>query len=253
AFMVPEPTMAQRLGRAKQTIKGSGVAFEEPTPADRKTRLPAVLHVLYLVFSEGYSSSAGDAVLRVDLSAEAIRVTRLLVSAVGDEPEVDGLLALMLLTHARRDARTGPHGELIPLDAQDRKRWNRAAIAEGVALIDAAMARGAVGPYQVQAAIAALHDEAGSTEKTDWAQILALYGLLIRMSDSPMARLSHAIALAIVEGPASGITALDALAEVPQLANSYRLDAARAHLLERLGDRAAAIRFYRKAADKTVS
>jgi RNA polymerase sigma factor (sigma-70 family) len=257
AFMVPEPTMAQRLSRAKQTIKSSGkssgVAFAEPTPADRAARLPAVMQVLYLIFSEGYAASAGDSLFRVDLSAEAMRVTRLLARTVPDEPEIDGLLALMLLTDARREARTGTHGELIPLDAQDRSRWNRAAIAEGVSLIDAAMLRGAMGPYQVQAAIAALHDEAASTEKTDWAQILALYGLLVRMSDGPMARLSHAIALAMVEGPAAGIAALDALAQVPELANSHRLDAARAHLFERLGDRPAAIRLYRAAAAKTGS
>ena len=253
AFLVPEPTMAQRLSRAKQTIKSSGVPFEAPAAAERASRLGVVRQVLYLIFSEGYTTSSGDALHRTDLSSEAIRLTRMLLGALPDDPEVKGLLALMLLTDARRAARTGPSGELVPLDAQDRSRWNRGAIAEGLALVGEALPRGAVGPYQLQAAIAALHDEAPSTEATDWPQILALYTLLLRMSDSPMVRLSHAIALAMVEGPAAGLAALDALGEDPRVSEHHRLHAARAHLLERAGDLAAALFHYRRAAERTTS
>jgi len=253
AFLVPEATMGQRLSRAKQTIKAAGGSFPTPTPADRAARLPAVLRVLYLTFNEGYSASSGPHVYRVDLSNEAIRATRLLAHLLPDEPEVIGLLALMLLTDARREARTGPHGELVSLDEQDRSRWDRTAIAEGEALLRRALARSAVGPFQVQAAIAALHDEASSCDTTDWAQILGLYGLLLRMDDSPMVRLSQAIALAMVEGPVAGLAALDALAADPQIETHHRLDAARAHLHERAGDRAAAITHYRRAAQRTTS
>jgi RNA polymerase sigma factor (sigma-70 family) len=253
AFLVPEATMAQRLSRAKQTIKTAGGSFPTPTPADRVARLPTVLRVVYLTFNEGYSASSGLHVYRVDLSNEAIRATRLLIHLLPDEPEVIGLLALMLLTDARREARTGPHGELVSLDEQDRSRWDRAAIAEGEGLLQRALSRGAVGPFQVQAAIAALHDEASSCESTDWAQILGLYGLLLRMDDSPMVRLSHAIALAMVEGPAAGLAALDALAADPLVETHHRLDAARGHLHERAGDHAAAITHYRRAAGRTTS
>jgi RNA polymerase sigma factor (sigma-70 family) len=253
AFLVPEATMAQRLSRAKQTIKTSGGAFPPPSAGERRARLSAVLHVLYLIFSEGYAATSGESVVRVDLSDEAVRVTRLLAEVAPEDPEVKGLLALMILTDARRAARSTPEGDLVPLDAQDRRRWDRAKIAEGTALVDAAIARGAVGPYQLQAAVAALHDEASSTETTDWVQIVALYEALLRVTDNPVVRLSHAIARAMVEGPAAGLAALDALAPDPRLRESHRLDAARAHLLERAGDLDAAIVHYRRAAGRTVS
>ena len=241
--------MAQRLSRAKETIRTSGVRFAPPTPAEQKERLATVLQVLYLVFNEGYAATSGDSVHRVDLSAEAIRVARLLAAAAKDEPEVKGLLALMLLTDARRDARVGPHGELVPLDEQDRTRWNRAAIAEGIALLDSTLDAGLPGPYRIQAAIAALHDEAPSTETTDWAQIHALYGVLLSFYDNPMVHLSRAIALSMVQGPREGLAALDELENDPRLAGSHRLDAARAHLLERTGDREGAVRLYERAVE----
>jgi RNA polymerase sigma factor (sigma-70 family) len=253
AFLVPEATMAQRISRAKQSIKASGVPFQVPTAEERAQRLGAVMHVLYLIFSEGYTATSGPALHRSDLSGEALRLTRMLHRLVPDDPEVAGLLALMLLTDARRAARTGPAGELIPLDQQDRTLWDRDAIAEGVALITATLARGAAGPYQVQAAIAAVHDEAASAGDTDWAEILGLYGLLQRMSDNPMVALNHAIATAMVHGPAAGLERLDALARDPRLAEHHRLDAVRAHLLERAGDREGAIACYRRAAERTTS
>jgi len=253
AFLVPEATMAQRLTRAKLTIKSAGAAFPELTPADRAARLPAVLKVLYLIFSEGYAASGGDQLYRVDLSAEAIRVARLLVQLLPDEPEVEGLLALMLLTDARRAARTGPNGELIPLDQQVRSNWDRSRISEGERILQRALSRGATGPYQIQAAIAALHDQAENSEATDWVEILSLYELLRRFNDSPMVRLSQAIALAMVEGPAAGLAALDDLAVDSRLSTHHRLDAARAHLLERAGQYAEAIRYYRQAAQRTNS
>jgi RNA polymerase sigma factor (sigma-70 family) len=253
AFLVPEATMAQRLSRAKQTIKAAGVGFPAPTGHDWLARLPTVLHVLYLIFSEGYAASSGDRVTRIELSAEAIRVARLLADLLPEEPEVLGLLALMLLTDARRAARTGPNGELIPLDEQDRASWNRVAIDEGQRVLQQALSRRAAGPYQIQAAIAALHDEAPGTDDTDWPQIRGLYGVLRRLNDSPMVRLSEAIALAMVEGPAAGLAALEVLSADPRLVDHHRLDAARAHLLERAGDRDAAIANYRRAADRTTS
>ena len=210
------------------------------------------LKVLYLIFSEGYTASDGDDLYRVDLSTEAIRVARLLWRLLPDHPEAGGLLALMLLTDARRAARTGPNGELIPLDEQVRSRWNQQRIAEGKRILERALAQGVTGPYQVQAAIAALHDEAPSVEATDWAQILALYDTL-RLHDSPMARLSRAIALAMVEGPAAGLAELDDLALDPRLATHHRLSAARAHLLERAGHHAEAIEAYRGAAERTTN
>ena len=252
AFLVPERTMAQRLTRAKQTIESAGRTFPELTADDRAARLPTVLKVLYLIFSEGYTASGGDELYRLDLSNEAIRVARLLLRLLPDQPEVGGLLALMLLTDARRAARTGPNGELIPLDEQVRSRWNQERISEGKRILERALAQGAVGPYQVQAAIAALHDEAPSTEATDWPQILALYDVL-RFHDSPMARLSRAIALAMVDGPAAGLAALDELAVDPRLSTHHRLAAARAHLLERAGHHAEAIDEYRRAAQRTTN
>ena len=253
AFMVPEATMAQRLTRAKNTIQSAGASFPELAPADRTERLPAVLKVLYLIFNEGYTASGGSQLYRVDLSSEAIRVAYLLAQLLPDEPEVGGLLALMLLTDARRDARTGPNGELIPLDEQPRSRWDRARIAEGERILQRALSLGATGSYQIQAAIAALHDEAASSEATDWAQILELYGLLLRFGDSPMVRLSRAIALAMVEGASAGLAALDEVAPDPRMAAQHRLDAARAHLLERAGRQREAIAYYRRAAQRTTS
>jgi RNA polymerase sigma factor (sigma-70 family) len=253
AFLVPEATMAQRLTRAKSAIRSAGASFPDLTATDRETRLPAVLKVLYLVFNEGYTASGGDELYRVDLSTEALRVTRLLAHLLPDEPEVDGLLALMLLTDARRAARTGPSGELIPLDQQNRSRWDRARIDEGDRILRRALAAGATGPYQIQAAIAALHDQAESTDATDWAQILSLYGLLLQFNDSPLVHLSRAIALAMVEGPATGLAALDAVAVDPRMPGHHRVDAARAHLLERAGRHREAIAYYRRAAQSTTS
>jgi RNA polymerase sigma factor (sigma-70 family) len=253
AFLVPEGTMAQRLTRAKQTIKSAGATFPELTPSDRAARLPAVLKVLYLIFNEGYTTSAGAQLYRADLSTEAIRVARLLAELLPDEPEVEGLLALMLLTDARRAARTGPNGELIPLDEQDRMSWDQGRVSEGERILQRALSRGMTGPYQTQAAIAALHDTAPNTEATDWVQILELYDLLLRFSDSPMARLSRAIALAMVEGPAAGLAALDELAVNPHMSTSHRLEAARAHLLERAGHHEEAVHSYRRAAQRTTS
>jgi RNA polymerase sigma factor (sigma-70 family) len=253
AFLVPEPTMAQRISRAKQLIKTSGVSFRMPGEAERDERLEAVLHVLYLIFNEGYASSSGSSLQRVDLASEAIRLARALRHLLPEDGEVAGLLALMLLTDARRHARSGPDGELIPLDEQDRSLWEREAIDEGVALISAALSRGAVGPYQLQAAIAALHDEAARPEDTDWPQILALYGLLERMSDNPMVRLNRAVAAAMVHGPAHGLELLKPLDRDARLANHHRLAAVRGQLYEKLGDGAAAIEHYRLAAERTSS
>jgi RNA polymerase sigma factor (sigma-70 family) len=253
AFLVPEATMAQRISRAKQSIKESGVPFELPAPDEAARRLGAVLHVLCLIFSEGYAASGGAELQRTDLSGEAQRLARMLHRLLPDDAEVAGLLALMLLTDARRAARTGPAGELVPLDEQDRTRWDRAAIAEGTALLAATLPRGEVGAYQLQAAIAAVHDEAPSAAETDWPQILALYGVLQGLADNPMVALNHAVALAMVHGPAAGLARLAALAADPRLAEHHRLDAVRAHLLERAGDVDGAIAGYRRAAARTAS
>jgi len=253
AFLVPEATMAQRISRAKQKIKSSGIPFGVQGGQDAAEQLAAVLHVLYLIFNEGYASSAGDVLVRSDLSKEAIRLTRAVHRLRPRDGEVAGLLALMLLTDARRMARTGPDGELIPLAEQDRALWNRPLIEEGVALISDTLSRGAVGAYQLQAAIAAVHDEAVSAEDTDWPQIVALYGLLMRMSDNPMVALNHAIAVAMVEGPSAGLVLLEPLDAPGKLQGHYRLDAVRAHLFEMSGDRVAAIRHYLSAAQRTAS
>lgn len=253
AFFVPEATMAQRISRAKQLIKKAGARFHLPTEAERDERLDAVLHVLYLIFNEGYASSEGQSLQRVDLSSEAIRLARAVHRHLPDHAEVAGLLALMLLTDARRAARATPDGELIPLDEQDRTLWDREAIGEGVALVTAAIARGAVGPYQLQAAIAALHDEAPRPEDTDWPQILALYNMLARMTDNPMVTLNRAVAIAMVHGPRAGLDLLRSLDDDPRLAQHHRLAAVRAHLHEKLGERDAAIAGYRKAATLTAS
>ena len=253
AFLVPEPTMAQRISRAKQTIKNSGIPFQPPTTNERAQRLGTVLHILYLIFNEGYTSSVGPDLRRADLSHEAMRLTRIVHNLEPDNTEAAGLLALMLLTDARRLARTNGQGELIPLAQQDRALWDRQQIAEGVALISAALPRGSVRPYQLQAAIAALHDEAARADDTDWPQILALYDLLRRMSGNPMVALSHAIAVAMVHGAGRGLELLDALKADARLADHHRLDAVRAHLLEIAGDREGAVRHYRAAAARTGS
>jgi RNA polymerase sigma factor (sigma-70 family) len=253
AFLVPETTMAQRISRAKQTIRHSGVPFESPSPAERTQRLRAVLHVLYLIFSEGYTSSVGANLRRDDLAHEAMRLTRIVHKLQPDDAEVAGLLALMLLTDARRLARTNEAGELIPLAQQNRARWDKEQIAEGIELISATLPKGSVGPYQLQAAIAAIHDEAVRAEDTDWPQILALYDLLSRMSDNPMVRLNHTIAVAMVHGVAKGLELLDTLKADDRIANHHRLDSVRAHLLELAGDRDRAVEHYRAAAVKTAS
>jgi RNA polymerase sigma factor (sigma-70 family) len=252
-FLVPEATMAQRISRAKQKVAGSGVPFALPGKDEWPTRLASVLHALYLVFNEGHTASSGAQLVRCDLADEAIRLARILHRMLPDDAEVEGLLALMLLTDARRAARVDAHGELVALDEQDRSRWDRAAIDEGIALVTAALQRGAVGPYQLQAAIAACHDEAAGVEDTDWPQILALYGLLLRMAEQPMVRLNHAIAHAMVHGPRAGLELLDAIERSGALAGHHRLDAVRGHLLERAGDRQAAIACYRRAAARTNS
>jgi RNA polymerase sigma factor (sigma-70 family) len=253
AFLVPEATMAQRISRVKQTIKASGVSFRLPSAQERAERMPTVLHVLYLIFNEGYASSIGARLQRLDLAREAIRLTRNTKALLPNDAEVAGLLALMLLTDARRAARTGPDEELIPLDKQDRTLWDRTEISEGIELLTAALSTGSVGLYQLQAAIAAVHDEAGRAEDTDWPQILALYELLRRVSPSPMVTLNHAIAASMVHGPSKGLELLRALDSDGRLAGHYRLDAVRAHLLEKMGDHEAAIKHYRIAAAQTTS
>jgi len=253
AFLVPEATMTRRITRAKQRIKDSGVPFGLPGPAERDQRLAAALHVLYLIFNEGYASTSGSQLQRPELAAEAIRLTRMVHRQLPADGEVTGLLALMLLTDARRPARTGPAGELIPMAEQDRSQWHAAFIAEGVALITAALPRGAVGPYQLQAAIAAIYDEAPSAEQTDWAQIVALYELLMRLEDNPVAALNHAVAVAMASGPRAGLELLAGLAADERIATDHRLHAARAHLLELTGDRAAAREEYHAASRRTTS
>ena len=249
AFLVPEATMAQRISRAKQRI--ADVTFELPDDAQRAERLAAVLQVLYLIFNEGYTSSAGAALHRITLSDEAIRLTRTLHATLPDDPEVTGLLALMLLTDARRPARATRAGELVPLAEQDRSLWNRALIEEGCALITAAVERATVGSYQLQAAIAAVHDDARSAAETDWPQILAFYELLDRLSSNPFVTLNRAVAAAMVHGPSAGLTLLEPL-DGP-LAGHFRLDAVRAHLFELAGRTEEAIAGYRAAADRTTS
>ena len=253
AFLVPEATMAQRISRAKQRIKAAGSGFELPPPAERAQRLGVVLQVLYLVFNEGYTATSGTRLVRAELTAEAIRLVRELHRLVPGDGEVAGLLALMLLTDARRQARTAPDGSLVPLSEQDRTLWDADAIAEGVALVTRALSNGPLGPYKLQAAIAAVHDEAPSAEATDWAQILALYTVLERTAPNPMVALNRAVALAMVRGPAAGLAVLDSLSTDERIAGSHRLVSVRAHLLEMAGDRHAARSGYREAARRTTS
>jgi RNA polymerase sigma factor (sigma-70 family) len=253
AFLVPAATMTRRISRAKEQVKDSAVPFRMPAAEERAARLAAVLHVLYLIFSEGYASTSGPSLHRTELAAEAIRLTRIVHRLLPEDGEVTGLLALMLLTDARRPARTGPAGELIPMAEQDRRRWNRAQITEGVALISAALARGPAGPYQLQAAIAAVHDEARTAGATDWAQIMALYELLMRLSDNPVVRLNHAVAAAMVCGPRAGLELLAELGADERLTGNHRLYAVRAHLLEMDGERDAAHDAYLAAAKRTCN
>jgi RNA polymerase sigma factor (sigma-70 family) len=253
AFLVSEATMTRRITRAKQQIKDSGVPFRLPVQEERAERLAVVLHVLYLIFTEGYAATSGPRLHRVELSAEAIRLTRMVHTVLPDDAEVAGLLALMLLTDARRAARTTATGELVPLADQDRALWNAAYIAEGVALITQALPRGATGPYQLQAGIAAIHDEAPSAEETDWPQIKALYELLLHISDNPMVALNHAVAVAMADGPAAGLKRVETLATDKQLAEDHRLYAVRAHLLEMTGEMAAAREAYLAAARRATN
>jgi RNA polymerase sigma factor (sigma-70 family) len=253
AFLVPEATMTRRISRAKQNIKDSGIPFGMPPAAERTERLGAVLHVLYLIFNEGYASTSGPSLHRTELSAEAIRLARMLHRLLPDDGEVTGLLALMLLTDARRLARTGPDGALIPMAEQDRSLWNAGHIAEGLALIADALPRGATGPYQLQAAIAAIHDEAPSAEATDWPQIVALYELLMRITDNPMVALNHAVAVAMAEGAHTGLDLLGKIEADGRIAGDHRLHAVRAHLLEMAGDRVAARECYQVAARRTTN
>jgi predicted RNA polymerase sigma factor len=245
--------MAQRISRAKQRIRQTGGEFTMPSEAKREERLRAVLHVLYLIFNEGYSASSGPALQRGELTAEAIRLTRMLRRLLPDQAEVTGLLALTLLTDARSAARTAPDGSLVPLAEQDRSRWDRRAIAEGVALISAALPHGPTGPYQLQAAIAAVHAEAAGAQDTDWRQILALYLLLEQIAPNPVVTLNRAVAVAMVDGPRAGLELLATLDGDERLADRHRVPAVRAHLLELAGDTAAAREQYREAARRTTS
>ena len=253
AFLVPEATMAQRISRAKQSIKAAGVGFVMPPAAELPGRLNVVLHVLYLIFNEGYTATSGPDLQRVELAREAIRLTRAVIRLLPEDGEVAGLLALMLLTDARRPARTRPDGSLVPLAEQDRKLWHAGAIQEGVALISQALARAPLGPYQIQAAIAAVHDEAARAQDTDWPQILALYEILERIAGNPMVTLNHAVAAAMVHGPQAGLDLLAGLDADDRMARHHRLHAVRAHLLEMAGDRAAARAGYLLAARRATS
>ncbi|MEV4057056.1 DUF6596 domain-containing protein [Amycolatopsis sp. NPDC049688] len=251
AFLVPEATMAQRISRAKQRIKGAGFAL--PPPAEQAARLGVVLQVVYLVFNEGYTATSGTRLVRAELTAEAIRLARELHRLVPGDGEVAGLLALLLLTDARRPARMAPDGSLVPLSEQDRTRWDSEAIAEGVALVTETLSRGPVGPYQLQAAIAAVHDEAPTAEATDWPQILALYTLLERVAPNPAVTLNRAVAVAEVHGPAAGLALLDTLAADERISASHHLVSVRAHLREMAGDHDAARAGYQEAARRTTS
>ncbi|MGH3759726.1 RNA polymerase sigma factor [Actinophytocola sp.] len=257
AFLVPEATMAQRISRAKQRIKESGATFATPTGAERSERLAVVLHVLYLIFNEGYTATSGARLQRAELTAEAIRLAREVHRVLPDDDpsagEAAGLLALMLLTDSRRATRTTADGALVPLAEQDRGQWDADLIREGTELIERTMATARLGPYQLQAAIAAVHAEATSTESTDWRQILVLYGILDRMSPNPMVTLNRAIATAQVHGPAAGLALLDSLAGDKRVAGHHRVDAVRAHLLELAGEPGPAREAYARAARRTVS
>jgi RNA polymerase sigma factor (sigma-70 family) len=253
AFFVPEATMAQRISRAKQSIKSTGARFDMPPESERAERLAVVLHVLYLIFNEGYTTSSGPDLQRPELTAEAIRIARDLHRLLPDEGEVSGLLALMLLIDARRPARTASDGSLVPLAEQDRGLWDGDAIGEGVALVSASLARARLGSYQLQAAIAAVHDESARADDTDWREIVALYELLARIAPNPMVTLNRAVAVAMVDGPRAGLDLLATLDGDERVAGHHRLEAVRAHLLEMAGEHGAARHSYRIAARRTTS
>lgn len=254
AYLVPEATMAQRISRAKQRIDAAGRTFgDAPAAVGQDDRLPAVLHMLYLIFNEGYTASSGTNLQRRELTAEAIRVTREVNRLLPDHAEVGGLLALMLLTDSRRATRATPDGAIVPMDEQDRTRWDTGAIAEGVELVSRALARGAIGPYQLQAAIAAVHAEAATADDVDWPEVLALYGLLERVAPSPMVSLNQAVAYARFHGPGAGLRLLDELESDPALGRHHRLAGVRGHLREEAGDVAGAGEEYRLAARQTTS
>jgi RNA polymerase sigma factor (sigma-70 family) len=251
AFLVPEATMTRRITRAKQSVKTSGARFA--LPSDRAERLDAVLQVIYLIFNEGYASTSGPSLQRAELAAEGIRLARMVRRLLPDDSEVAGLLALMLLTDARRPARTGPHGELVPMAEQDRSRWIADSITEGVALVTDALPRGPVGQYQLQAAIAAVHDEAPSAEETDWPQIVALYEVLLQLSDNPMVALNYVVAVAMARSAQEGLDLLGQIQDDERIAKDHRVYAVRAHLLEMAGDAAAARAAYEEAAERATS
>ena len=253
AFLVPEATMAARISRAKQRIKAAGSSFSLPDGAERQQRLQVVLHVLYLIFNEGYTASSGSELHRADLAREAIRLARMVHAQLSEDAEVTGLLALMLLTHARRKARTTAAGDLVPLDEQDRTRWDRALIAEGTELVKASLAGPALGPYQLQAAIAATHADAAPAQQTNWSQVHALYLILERIAPNPMVTLNRSIALAQIEGPHAALALLATLDGDERMAAHHRLLSVRAHLLEKIGDSAGAYEHYRRAAKATAS
>jgi RNA polymerase sigma factor (sigma-70 family) len=253
AFLVSEATMTRRITRAKRAVKDSGAPFAPPGPATYAERLAVVLQVLYLIFNEGYAATAGASLLRGDLTAEAIRLTRIVRRSLPDDPEVTGLLALMLLTDARRPARTDEHGDLVTMAEQDRRRWDAAAIREGLTLLATAVARHEPGPFQIQAAIAALHDEAPTADATDWAQIRALYEVLLGVSDNPVVALNHVVAVAMAEGVAAGQARLEEVAADPRITEDPRFHAVSAHLLEMAGHPAAARAAYAEAARRSTS
>ena len=251
AFLVSEATMGQRIARAKQSIQASDVPFRMPTPEEQPARIRSVLRVLYLIFNEGYARSTGPELQGAELSQEAIRLARMLHRLLPDDGEAAGLLALMLLVDARSAARTDDDGELVPLAEQDRTLWDQELVAEGIAVLDASIGKGPAGEYQLQAAIAAVHDRARQADETDWPQILALYGLLEQLTGSPVVRLNRAVAAAMAESPSAGLELLEGVDE--QLSGHYRLDAVRAHLLEMDGDLEAARKHYRAAAERATN
>jgi len=253
AFLVPEATMAQRISRAKQTIRSSGSRFELPPEQEFAQRLRIVLQVLYLIFNEGYVTSSGPSLLRTELTTEAIRLARMLHRLMPLEGEVAGLLALMLLTDARRAARTDVDGFPIPLADQRHELWDESQIQEGLALVSRTLGTGPIGPYQLQAAIAAVHDEAPSAEETDWPQILALYEVLEQVSPGPVVTLNRAVAVAMVHGPRAGLALLGTLDADERMTHTHRLEAVRGHLLELAGDAEGARESYRRAARMTAS
>ena len=253
AFLVPEATMGQRISRAKERIRSTGARFELPPEPERSARLLVVMHVLYLIFNEGYTTSSGPALHRADLTTEAIRLTRLLHRLMPRDGEAAGLLALMLLSDARRAARTSTDGSIIPLAEQQRSLWNASQISEGVAILTRTLGTGPIGPYQLQAAIAAVHDEAPSSEETDWPQILALYEVLERVSPGPIVTLNRAVAVAMVNGPRAGLALLGTLDTDERMSHNHRLAAVRGHLLELAGDPVAARQSYLQAARMTAS